>query len=169
MKRLLLALLLLLAAACHRYELPIGEWLWRVDGPWTPAPAGTIKIAPVTVLVFRPDHEYVELHCWVLKRPDATVYVATNAPRVTVVGEWKKSWNTVTATRKGVALPPRFAGSIDPYCTPLKYQLAERSVRGDASGKGEGVYTPVTELVSPDFEYYVKDARNSPSRCAPSK
>jgi hypothetical protein len=161
---------LILASSCRRHELPIGEWLWRVDGPWTQAPRRTdIKIAPVTVIVFRPDHEYVELHCWVLERPDDTVYVATNSPRISVVGEWQRSWNKVTIVRKGVAVPPRFGGSIDTYCKPTSYTIEERSVRGDVSGKGEGLYAPVTRLVAPDFEYYVKEARNSPQRCAPSK
>ncbi|PYQ48086.1 MAG: hypothetical protein DMF59_17100 [Acidobacteria bacterium] len=169
MKRLALALLLL-GTACHRNELPIGIWLWRVDGEWTrPVRRPEIQIAPVTVLVFRPDHEYVELHCWVLERPDNTAYVATNSPRVTVVGEWQKSWSKVSVVRKSVATSARFGGSIAPYCAPTTYRIAENSVRGDASGKGQGLYAPVTRLVAPDFEYYVKEARNSPSRCSPSK
>ena len=68
MKRLALALFLV-AAGCHRNEVPIGIWLWRLDGPWTNAKVRqSIRIAPATVIVFRPDHEYVELHCWVIER-----------------------------------------------------------------------------------------------------
>jgi hypothetical protein len=50
----------------------------------------------------------------------------------------------------------------------MKYHISGQSVTGDASGKGEGLYAPVTRLVAPDFEYYVKEARNSPAKC-PSK
>jgi hypothetical protein len=165
MRRLTLALLLL--AGCHRYEVPIGQWLWRLDGPWTkPANRQQIRIAPATVIVFRPDHEYVELHCWVIERADETVYVASNSPRVTAVGEWQQNGNRIAATRKSVALSARFGGSSAPYCTPLTYHLSGASVKGDASDKGEGLYAPVTRLVAPDFEYYVKEARSSPSRCA---
>jgi hypothetical protein len=165
-KRFALALLLVLAG-CHRNEVPIGIWLWRLDGPYTNAQTRTpIRIAPVTVLVFRPDHEYVELHCWVIERADDTLYLSTNSPRVTVVGEWQKHWSRIEVTRKSVGTSARFGGSTAAYCTPLTYHLSGQSVSGDASGKGEGLYPPSTRLVAPDFEYYVKEARNSPTRCA---
>ena len=165
-KRLALALFLV-AAGCHRNEVPIGIWLWRMDGPWTKAEVRqSIRIAPATVIVFRPDHEYVELHCWVIERADDTLYIATNSPRVTVVGDWQKHWSRIAIARKSVGVSARFGGSTAPYCTPLTYHLSGSSVSGDASGKGEGPYVPSTRLVAPDFEYYVKEARSSPSRCA---
>jgi len=165
MKRL--ALVFLLLAGCHRNEVPIGIWLWRPDGPWTKADSRQpIRIAPATVLVFRPDHEYVELHCWLIERADDTLYVATNSPRVTVVGEWQKHWSRIEVTRKSVGVRARFGGSTAAYCAPLTYHLSGSSVSGDASSKGEGLYPPSTRLVAPDFEYYVKEARSSPTRCA---
>jgi hypothetical protein len=165
-----LALVALLFLGCHRNAVPIGTWLWRLDGEWTKAEARQpIRIAPATVLVFRPDHEYVELHCWLIERADDTLYVATNSPRVTVVGEWQKHWSRIEVTRKAVGVSSRFGGSTAAYCSPLTYHLSGESVSGDASGKGEGLYPPSTRLVAPDFEYYVKEARNSPNRCAPAK
>jgi hypothetical protein len=162
------ALVLILLAGCHRNEVPIGIWLWRLDGPWTKAEARQpIRIAPVTVIVFRPDHEYVELHCWVIERADDTLYVATNSPRITVVGEWQKHWSRIEVTRKSIGVSSRFGGSTAQYCAPLTYHLSGSSVSGDASGgKGEGLYAPSTRLVAPDFEDYVKQARSSPTRCA---
>ena len=165
LKRFVLALVLLVAG-CHRNEVPIGIWLWRLDGPWTNAQARTpIRIAPVTVIVFRPDHEYVELHCWVIERADDTLYVATNSPRVSVVGQWEKHWSRIEVKRKSVGTSARFGGSTAQYCAPLTYHLSGQSVSGDAAGKGEGLYPPSTRLVAPDFEYYVKEARNSATRC----
>lgn len=167
MRRLILALILL--AGCHRYEVPLGQWLWRLDGTWTTPPNHReIRIAPATIIVFRPDHEYVELHCWVIERADETVYIATNSPRITVVGEWQQNGSRIAATRKSVGVTARFSGSTTPYCAPLTFLLSGKSVTGDATGKGEGLYAPVTRLVAPDFEYYVKEARSSPSKC-PSK
>ena len=170
LRRLLLALVLL-SAGCHRNEVPIGTWLWRLDGDWTSAQGARtpIRIAPVTVIVFRPDHEYVELHCWVIERPDDTMYLSTNSPRVAIVGEWQKNWSRIEVKRKAVATSARFGGSTAQYCEPITYHLSGQEVRGDASGKGEGLYPPSTKLVAPDFEYYVKEARNSSTRCAPSK
>ena len=165
MKRLALALLLL-SAGC-RNEVPIGIWLWRLDGPYTTAQARVpIRIAPVTVIVFRPDHEYVELHCWVIERADDTLYLATNSPRVSIVGEWQKHWSRIEVKRKSIATSARFGGSTAEYCNPLTYHLSGQSVSGDASGKGEGLYPPSTRLVAPDFEYYAKEARDSTTRCA---
>jgi len=169
MKRLALALLLM-AAGCRRYEVPTGQWLWRIDGSWTRPPTRQdIRLAPATVLVLRPDHEYVELHCWVLERPDETAYISTNSPRVTIVGRWRQEDGAVIVTRSRVAVSTRYAGSIDPFCAPLTLRISGNSVSGDVGGKGEGLYAPVTRLVAPDFEFYVREARSSPKQCPNSK
>jgi hypothetical protein len=164
MRRVALALLIL--AGCHRYEVPLDQWLWRLDGAWKQAPGrADMRLARGTIIVFRNDHEYVELHCWLLERADETVYISSNSPRITTVGDWQQNGGRIRATRKNIAVAPRFAGKIDPFCVPLVYTLSGKSVSGDASGKGPGLYAPVTRLVAPDFEYYVKEARNSPLHC----
>jgi hypothetical protein len=167
-KRLAIVLLLM-AAGCHRYEVPVGQWLWRIDGAWTRPPNHQdIRIAQATILAFRPDHEYVELHCWVLERADETVYISSNSPRVTVVGRWEQNGSEIKVTCTSVAAGSRYAGSISPFCEPISFRLSGKSVAGNAGGQGDGLYSPVTRLVSPDFESYVKEARSSPTRC-PSK
>ena len=44
----------------------------------------------------------------------------------------------------------------------------KQSISGNAGGSQEGLYSPVTRLVAPDFEFYVKEARQSPP-CPVSK
>lgn len=166
MKRLALGLVLI-AAGCHRYDVPVGQWLWRIDGSWNrPANRPDIRLAPATILALRPDREYVEMHCWVIERPDETVYIASNSPRVTVVGRWRQEGGAIVVTRQRVGVSARFAGSIDAFCAPLTLHISGKSVAGNAGGKGDGLYAPVTRLVAPDFEFYVKDARSSPKQCS---
>lgn len=162
MKRFALAAILIAAACRPHHEVPVGQWLWRLDQAWTSPPGKNFRIAPATVLAFRSGGEYAELHCWVLERPDETVYIATNTPRTVVVGQWVQQKDAINITRSQMAHSGRGTAAIDPCAHPqVTFHFSGSSLTGDPSGTGDALYSPVTRLVAPDFEFYVKEARKS--------
>jgi hypothetical protein len=160
-QRFAVALLLL---ACHSApSVPVNQQLWRTDGPWVqPASNNPARKARATILVFRSDHEFVELHCWLIEQPDTTLYISSTDPRVMIVGRWEQRGSQIEATRQRIA-----HGAKDPLCKEkqIAFRISGTSVIGNAGGAGPGSYSVVTRLVAPDFEFYVKEARESPVTC----
>ena len=152
-KRLLVCALLL-AGCSKRPELPVNTMLWRVDREW--APVGDSRTATVTLISFRASGEFVELHAWVLERPDTAVYIVSDRPRVAAVGKWTREDDVVTATRTQVSP----AGKA--FCTapPITFRITATSVSGNVGGAGEGIYSPITRLVMPAFESYIQEAKH---------
>ncbi len=165
MKRLLCLTLFVAVAACRRPEVPIGQFLLRIDGPWvTPKEAGgrAVRTAPATLVVFRNDNEYFEFHFRAIESADGTLYVSSNHPRASVLGQWQRRWNQIRVVRKQVSR----ADAAAVLCQPLTFRLSEGDVvTGNAGGKGEGRYGLETRLVAPDYAYYIKEARESPVSC----
>jgi len=164
MKRVLLLASMVALAACRRAKVPREEFLFRVDGAWqTPAAmAGQrIRSAPATIVYFRDDHEYFEMHFTVIEQNDETLYVSSNLPRASASGKWTQDGETVNVTRTKVSRADvaRF------LCAPVTFHISGHSVTGNAGGKGDGMYAPVTRLVAPDFQSYLKEARSSPFTC----
>ncbi len=172
MKHLAFAAVAVMLVTCSRGPaVPVERLLWRLDRPWA-APAvggGNVRKAPATILGFRPDHEFVELHCWLVERPDESVYIVSSSPHVMIVGRWTQDGSEIRATRQSIARSTPFNGPRDPLCAQgqLTFRVTGNSVEGNAGEPTPGIYSPVTRLVSPDFESYVKDARNSPVTCGP--
>ena len=163
MKRIILAVAVL-ALACHRNKVPTEEFLLRVDGPWqTPAAMKNEKIrsAPATIVYFRDDQEYFELHFTVIEQNDQTLYISSNLPRASALGHWEKSGDTVNVTRSKIS-----RGDVAKFlCGPLTFKISGHSVTGNAGGTSDGMYAPVTRLVAPDFQSYLKEARESHFLC----
>jgi hypothetical protein len=138
--------------------------LWRVD-QWTAA-GPSVRVATATILTFRSSGEFVELHCRVIERPDTTVYIASDAPRIVMVGTWTREDDEITAKRTHVKRPSPFSGPRDPFCDEtLRFRISGQSVTGQAGEATPGTYSPVTRLVMPEFEGYAEDARNSGAAC----
>ena len=165
MKRLWIAAAVVLTlAACHRAKVPREEFLLRLDGPWvTPAAmrGQRIRSAPATIVYFRNDQEYFELHFTCIEQNEDALYVSEHLPRASALGKWVQDGETVTVTRQKVSRADvsRF------LCQPLAFHISGLSVTGNAGGKGDGMYAPVTRLVAPDFQTYLKEARESPITC----
>ena len=159
-----LALLSLLFVACHRYKVPREEFLFRVDGSWqTPAAMRGEKVrsAPATIIYFRDDKEYFEMHFTVIEQNDDTLYISGNLPRASAIGKWSQDGDTITVTRERISRP-----DVSKFlCTPLTLKISGHSVTGNAGGTSDGMYAPVTRLVAPDFQTYLKEARQSTSYC----
>ena len=164
MKRIWIAAAVVLAfAACHRAKVPRESFLLRIDAPWvTPASMKGQKIrsAPATIVYFRNDKEYFELHFTCIDSNE-TLYVSEHLPRASAVGKWEQNGETITVTRQKVSRADvtRF------LCPPLTFHISGLSVVGNAGGRGEGMYAPVTRLVAPDFQTYLKEARESTIYC----
>jgi hypothetical protein len=161
-KRLAIAALLL--AACHRYKVPREQFLLRLDGPWqTPASMRGVRIrsAPATIIYFRDDHEYFELHFTAIEQNDATLYISENLPRASAIGKWTQDGETIHVTRERISR--RDVGKF--LCPPLTLHISGYSVTGNAGAKSEGTYAAVTRLVAPDFQTYLKEARTSANYC----
>ena len=159
-----LALAALLLAACHRAQVPREQFLLRLDGPWqTPrALEGEhIRSAPATIVYFRDDHEYFELHFTVIEQNDEALYISSNLPHASALGTWKQNGETVEVARKRISRADvaRF------LCAPVTFHISGHSVTGNTSGTGEGMYAPVTRLVAPDFDTYLKEAHESRFVC----
>ena len=165
MKRIWIAAAVVLAfAACHRAKVPRESFLLRIDAPWaTPAAMKGQKIrsAPATIVYFRNDKEYFELHFTLIEQNDETLYVSENLPRASAIGKWVQNGETITVTRQKVSRPD----VIVFLCKPLTFHISGFSVVGNAGGKREGMYAPVTRLVAPDFQTYLKEARESQIMC----
>ena len=163
--RMTVVIFVILVACRPRPEVPIGQWLWRIDGAWESAPnRQNVRLAPATILAFRSGNEYVELHTWLIEQPDQTVYIAARGPHVAVVGRWERSRSEIKVTRTNVARSGRVTISIEP-CSQVTFHFSGNSLTGNAGGSGEGVYSPVTRLVSPDFESYVNEAKRVLTQC----
>jgi hypothetical protein len=163
-KRIAAIAALIALAACHRAKVPREQFLLRLDGPWTtPATlAGRqVRSAPATIVYFRDDQEYFELHFTVIEQNDDTLYVSSNLPHASAVGKWTQDGEQVSVTRERVSRPD-VASFI---CKPLTFHISGYSVTGNAGGKGDGMYAPVTRLVAPDFQSYLKEARQSQLFC----
>ena len=127
-----LAFVLLLA--CSRATpVPRDTQLWRVED-WTVAGEG-IRTAPATIIVFRSSGEFVSLQTTVIERPDETVYLLSRAPRRAVKGRWEQRGDEVRV------------------CERTTYRVVGNSV--ESSGV---TYSPVTRLVAPEFEAWLRSA-----------
>lgn len=165
----ILVVAFLLAACRHRPSVPLDTQLWRIDGPWLNPPSTNVRTAPATILVFRSSGEYVELHCQLIEQPDSTVYIQSGTQFLAAVGHWKKEGDRITAVREkiGENISVPFKGGVHPFCkhAQLTFQITGNSVTGTAGVKTPGTYAPVSRLVAPDFESYVKEAKRSPITC----
>ncbi|MGZ7079355.1 MAG: hypothetical protein ACXVJT_08095 [Thermoanaerobaculia bacterium] len=173
MKYTVAAVLALTLLACGRTPpAPVNTMLMRLDAPWmypSAAAGRSIRTAPATIVVFRASGEYVELHAWLLEHPDETLYISSREPRVAVLGTWKQKRAAIEITRTRVARTVAVNAPVDPLCAPVSLRISGNSVTGNAGGSGDGIYSPVTRLVSPDFESYVDQARRSPVTCGEEK
>lgn len=166
MRHAILAISATLLLGCGSEQpVPENTLLWRLAG-WKPVEGGA-RVATATIVTFRSSGEYVELHTRVIEQPDTTVYIASDAPRLTMVGTWTRQDDTITARRQRVLRPTPFRGPRDPLCdeTP-SFRIDGRSVIGQAVEPSIGSYSPVTRLVAPEFESYVGQARESGAACA---
>ena len=154
----------LLFIACNRAKVPREEFLLRVDGPWQTLGAMAdrqMRSAPATILYFRDDKEYFEMHFTVIERNDDTLYISGNLPRASAIGVWDQSGETITVTRQKISRP-----DVSKFlCSPLTLKISGHSVTGNAGGTSDGTYAAVTRLVAPDFQTYLKEARQSTSYC----
>jgi len=166
MKALILVLAAVLTLSCGTEpELSKDTLLWRVD-KWDQSTPG-VRVATATILSFRSSGEFVELHCRVLERADETVYVASDSPRLTIVGSWTREGDRITAKRLKIQRPSPFRGPRDALCDEtLTFQISGNSVTGKASEATPGTYSPVTRLVAPEFESYASEARDRGAECA---
>ncbi|GAC1434259.1 MAG: hypothetical protein NVSMB68_06750 [Thermoanaerobaculia bacterium] len=155
--RRLLVTAIVLASCSRSPEVPVNTLLWRVEG-WTQA--GNVRRAPAKFISFRASGEYVEHLCFVIEQPDTTVFLSRSDPHIVTIGRWMVRDREIVAARSIVARakPPR--GPNDPLCSEARYRVSGKSVMGQ-----DGQYAPVTRLVSPDFEVYINDARQSGRPC----
>ncbi|HEV8657058.1 MAG TPA: hypothetical protein VGS96_00390 [Thermoanaerobaculia bacterium] len=163
MKRCLIAVLIL--CACHRTPVPTNTLLWRVNGAWTEHPRGdgtSVRTAQATFISFRASHEYVEHHCTVIEQPDTSVYIVSGAKHVIAIGRWEQHGADVKVRRQMVS--PQNAGVLCDHAQ-LRFRISGASVIGDTGELTDGIYAPVTRLVSPDFESYINAAKSSPVNC----
>jgi hypothetical protein len=165
MKRVLRAVLFLALIACHRPpEVPVGQFLVRLDAPWvTPREAAgrRVRTAPATIISFRSEGEYFELHCQLIEQPDTTLYISSGHPHIAVVGRWVLEERTIKVVREKVARP----GSTKVLCKPIAFRISGKSVIGDAIGRGEGSYSPVTRLLLTEIDVYISEAKQSQVTC----
>ena len=164
MRKYAAAAVLVMLVACHRAKVRHEQFLLRIDRPWqTPAAlAGKrIRSAPATIVYFRNDGEYFELHFHLIEQNEETLYISENLTRASAIGKWVQKGETIEVTRRKVSR----ADVTTFLCTPLMFHILGYSVTGNAGGKGDGMYAPVTRLVAPDFQSYLKEARESPFNC----
>ncbi|HEX9160999.1 MAG TPA: hypothetical protein VF980_04760 [Thermoanaerobaculia bacterium] len=145
------AIALLALIACSRGpQVPVNTLLWRL-GAWFPAPNGT-RAAAAEIISFRKSGEYVEHYCNVIERADSTVYIMSNGVHFLVIGKWKQKDEQVVATRELTTNPN--------LCGDVAYRISGNSVMFR-----NVQFSPVTRLVSPDFEIYVNDGRKVARPC----
>ena len=132
--------------------------LWRVEG-WTKT-TPVKRRARAKMILFRANGEYVEYLCYVIEQPDTSIFISAFDPRVVTSGNWTAKRPEIFATRKVIARPVPYAGGTDPLCTDVKFTISGNSVIGS-----DGQYSPLTRLVAPDFESYIKDTLQSGKPC----
>lgn len=135
--------------------------LWRLDEWRTPA-GSRGRTAAAVIISFRASGEYVEHYARVIEEADQTVYFSESGPHILVIGRWLKRDAEVIATRNIVWRSAGPSAIVDPLCGDVTF-----GVTGKSMISKEGQYSPVTRLVSPDFEFYVNDARKKGTACAP--
>ena len=165
MKRVITAVAVLALIGCRRPpEVPVNQFLVHFDAPWVTPPEAAgrrVRTAPATVVSFRSEGEYFELHCQFIEQPDASLYVSSDHRHIAVVGHWtlQKDY-TISVVREKVARP----GSPKVLCKPITFRISGKSAVGDAIGRGEGSYSPVPGL-QVDIDVYMSEARQSPVTC----
>jgi hypothetical protein len=160
MRRLFSAILLL--AACSRGPVvPVNTLLWRLDR-WT-AVEPNVRRAAAKFISFRANGQYIEHFCYVIEQPDSSVYISHSDPHVVTVGNWTFARPEIVTTRRLVSRPKPYSGGTDPLCSESKFTISGNSVLG-----ADGQYSPVTRLVAPDFDEYVKDAERTGAPCPAS-
>lgn len=160
-------LLVALTLSCRNPELPVNTVLWRLDSPWTSPPdVPNARVAKATLISFRSGDEFIEHHCEVIERSGDAVYIVSRGPRLVAVGTWTKSRAEVRAKRRSVHRKPPGGGGVDPACATgdLVFRIEGQTLIGETADM-RGVWSPLTRLVSPDYESYINLARNSPSKC----
>lgn len=161
MRRLLLVLL---AFGCHSPAVPVDTQLWRLASNWeAPAANPSLRVAPGTIISFRKTGEYIEHHCRLIEHPDESVYISSRDAHIIAIGRWKKRGREIVATRQIISRTAK-APADAIQCGDVTYTIAGNSV-----SSGEGQFSPVTRLVSPDFEIYINDARRVGTRCPESR
>jgi len=158
--RRLLAVTVLLSACSRGPRVPVNTLLWRVES-WTQT-AANVRRAPAKMIIFRANGEYVEHLCYVIEQPDTSVYISASDPRVITIGNWIEHRPQIVATRRVIARPLPYRGATDPLCSDSTYTISGNSVMGK-----DGQYSPITRLVAPDFESYIKDAQQNGKPCPP--
>ena len=164
MRKILAAAALIALAACHRYKVPREQFLLRLDSPWeTPmAMAGKrVRTAQATIVYFRDDGEYFELHFHVIEQNEETLYISENLPHASALGHWTKNGPTIDVTREKVSRPD----VLGLLCKPVRFQISGLSVSGNAGGNSDGIYAAVRRLVVPDIQSYLKEIHQSPFTC----
>jgi len=166
MKRAFAAILVLAVIGCRRPpEVPVNQFLMHLDAPWVTPPEAAgrkVRTAPATVVSFRDEGAYLELHCQLIEQPDITLHVSSDHHHIAVVGHWtlQKDY-TISVIREKVARP----GSTKVLCKPVTFRISGKSAIGDPIGRGEGSYSPVTGFQLPDIDVYMSEARQSPVTC----
>ncbi|HEY8133691.1 MAG TPA: hypothetical protein VII12_17565 [Thermoanaerobaculia bacterium] len=166
MKRVFTAAVILALIGCRRPpEVPVNQFLVHLDAPWVTPPEAAgrkVRTAPATVVSFRNEGEYLEVHCQLIEQPDTTLYVSSDHHHIAVVGHWTlQKDSTISVVREKVARP----GSAKVLCKPITFRISGKSAVGDAIGRGEGSYSPVTGFELPDIDIYMSEARQSPVTC----
>jgi len=145
--------------------------LLRIQGEWVSPPpeiGNPTRSAPATVVLFRPNGEYVEHHFWVIEQRNGEMYLSPGDPHVVVVGTWRLAGSRLLATRGRIARTVPFLGGADPLCAEpiVTFFLKGSGVRGKVGAPVSGLYRPNPKLRLPaDFEVYTQEARTSSSRC----
>ena len=142
--RATLLLALLNISCAEEPAVPLDTQLWKIESAWRDA-GNSIRTAPASIIVFRSSGEFVSLHCTLIERPDETVYILSRSPRVAKVGRWRRERGAIVA---------------NPDCVDTRYRIDGKSVSGP-----DGIYSPVTRLVAPEFESYVKAAKQATPPC----
>lgn len=158
MRRSLVGICLL--AACSRGpSVPVNTLLWRVES-WTQIEPN-VRRAPAKFVSFRANGEYVEHFCYVIEQADTSVYISHSDPHVIAIGHWTFNRPEIAVTKQIISRAKPYSGPKDPLCSGATYTISGNSVLGSDGQQ----YSPVTRLVAPDFEEYVKDAQRTGRPC----
>jgi hypothetical protein len=151
---------LVILVACSRGPaVPVDTQLWRLGSPWAiPSSNPSLRVAPGTIISFRKTGEYIEHHCRLIEHADESVYISSRDPHVIAIGTWKKQGADIIATRRVISRMKSQGDQVQ--CSDVTYQIVGNSV-----SSADGQYSPVTRLVSPDFEMYINDARKTGEHC----